>query len=99
LTPLFRAPRTLIVFASLSLLAAGLSSCGRRGPVELPPDVQARGQALKAAEEARAKDLPNSTRAKPAPGADESRQPEPAIPGTIGHRPPEQYPFPLDPLL
>ncbi len=82
----------------LAFAAASLAGCGRRGLPELPPETQARGAALKAQEEAAqaraAKGAP-----RPAPGADEASRPPPPIPGTIGNRPPEQYPFPLDPLL
>jgi len=83
----------------LALAAASLSACGRRGPLELPPDVQARGAALKAQQAAaQAKTGPNAP--KPAPGqAQPEEPPEPPIPGTIGNRPPAQYPFLLDPLL
>ena len=89
--------RALFILAAV-LLAAMLSGCGRRGPLELPPDVQARGQMLKAQDEAA---RPRAAQgAKPAaPGEDDPRRPPPPIPGTIGNRPPEQYPFPLDPLL
>lgn len=88
----------LLVFLSVAALAAGLSSCGRRGPLELPPETQARGAALKAEQEAlRGKSARNAPR--PAPGEAAPPAPEPPIPGTIGNRPPEQYPFVLDPLL
>jgi predicted small lipoprotein YifL len=98
LTPIRRALRPLVFLASLALVAASLAGCGRRGPLELPPETQARGQFLKTQEEARAASARSA--AKPRPGMDDAgpKQPE-AIPGTIGHRPPEQYPFPLDPLL
>lgn len=96
LTPLFRTPRKILLAASLALLAAGLSGCGRRGPLELPPEVQAQGKALKAQQEAQAK----AVRGKPQPGAAEAPSaPPPPIPGTLGNRPPADYPFPLDPLL
>jgi predicted small lipoprotein YifL len=83
-----RRTRLLLLFAALA--ASGLASCGRRGPLELPPEVQARGEALKAEQ---AKNAP-----KPAPGQAQPAPPPP-IPGTVGNRPPDQYPFPLDPLL
>ncbi|MGZ9409339.1 MAG: LPS translocon maturation chaperone LptM [Methylocystis sp.] len=86
--------RPLAVLA-LALVAASLGACGRRGPVELPPETQARGAILRAEAEARA-----ARRApRPAAGAPETSLPPPPIPGTIGNRPPAQYPFPLDPLL
>nr|WP_246744688.1 lipoprotein [Methylocystis sp. Sn-Cys] len=78
--------------------ATGLSACGRRGPLELPPEIQAQGEALKAQQAAAlAKSAKNAPR--PAPGQAVPEPPPPPIPGTIGNRPPEQYPFPLDPLL
>lgn len=86
----------LLLLLAAALAAASLSACGRRGPLELPPEVQAQGEALKAAQAAEAS---KTGRAKPAPGAAQPEPPEPRIPGTIGNRPPEQYPFPLDPLL
>lgn len=86
----------LLLLLAAALAAASLSACGRRGPLELPPEVQAQGEALKAAQAAEAS---KTGRAKPAPGAAQPESPEPRIPGTIGNRPPEQYPFPLDPLL
>jgi len=76
--------------------AASLSACGRRGPLELPPEVQARGAALKAAQ---AQSQPVRGAPKPAPGQAAPEPPPPPIPGTMGNRPPAQYPFPLDPLL
>jgi predicted small lipoprotein YifL len=87
--------RTHLLLLLAALAAAGLSACGRRGPLELPPEIQAQGAALKAQQAAAlAKNAP-----KPAPGQAAPESPPPPIPGTIGNRPPEQYPFPLDPLL
>lgn len=88
----------LFPLAAAALIVLGLAGCGRRGPLELPPETQARGAALKAEQDAA------SARAarggpKPIPGQAEAERPDPPIPGTIGNRPPEQYPFPLDPLL
>lgn len=85
------------LFLLAALLAAALSGCGRRGPLELPPETQARGQMLKAQEEAAQAKAARG--AKPPAGAAEERRPPPPIPGTVGNRPPEQYPFLLDPLL
>ena len=88
----------LIFLLAAALIAAGLSGCGRRGPLELPPETQARGEALKAEQDAaRAKAARTSPKA--APGEAEPRSAPVRIPGTIGNRPPEQYPFLLDPLL
>jgi len=86
---------TSLTFIAVAVLAIGLSGCGRRGPLELPPETQARGEALKKQQAQSA----SSDRTRPLPGAEEPAQPAPAIPGTIGNRPPDQYPFPLDPLL
>lgn len=86
--------RLLLLFAG-AVAALGLSACGRRGPLELPPEVQARGAALQAEQDAaRAKNA-----SKPAPGAAEPVSAPVPIPGTVGNRPPAQYPFPLDPML
>ncbi|WP_424360407.1 LPS translocon maturation chaperone LptM [Methylocystis parvus] len=90
-----RRSRLLIL---LALAAASLSACGRRGPLELPPEIQARGEALKA-EQAAAQAKAARNAPKLAPGQAAPEAPEPPIPGTIGNRPPAQYPFPLDPLL
>ncbi len=80
--------------------AAGLSACGRRGPLELPPDVQARGAALRAEQEAaQAKAVPASGPGVKGASAPAAPPPPPPIPGTTGARPPADYPFPLDPLL
>jgi predicted small lipoprotein YifL len=93
-----RGYRLLLLFAGAAA-AFGLSACGRRGPLELPPEVQARGAALKAEQDA-ARAATVRSGPKPAPGAAEPAEPPPPrIPGTIGNRPPDQYPFPLDPLL
>ncbi len=88
-----RRTRLLVLLAVAA--ATSLSACGRRGPLELPPEVQARGEALKAEQAA----APAKNAPKPAPGQAAPTPPAPPIPGTIGNRPPEQYPFPLDPLL
>lgn len=84
--------------ALLFLAVASLSACGRRGPLELPPEVQARGEALKAAQAAEQAKA-GKAGAKAAPGQAPAAPPAPPVPGTIGHRPPDQYPFILDPLL
>jgi predicted small lipoprotein YifL len=86
--------RTRLLILLSAIAATGLSACGRRGPLELPPEVQARGEALKAQQAAA-----QARTAKNAPGQAQPEPPRPPIPGTIGNRPPEQYPFPLDPLL
>lgn len=94
MTPPLLTRRPLAVLA-LALVAASLGACGRRGPLELPPETQARGAILRAEAEAQA----TRTAPRPSPGAPAPSVPPPPIPGTIGNRPPAQYPFPLDPLL
>jgi predicted small lipoprotein YifL len=85
--------RRSVAALALALIAASLGACGRRGPLELPPETQARGAILRAqAEAAQAK---AATHGAPPP----ANVPAPPIPGTVGNRPPDQYPFPLDPLL
>jgi predicted small lipoprotein YifL len=91
-------PRHLRLIFLAAAVGVALSGCGRRGPLELPPEVQARGDALKAQQEASRAKGPQNT-AKPVPGQAQAEAPPPPIPGTIGHRPPDQYPFFLDPLL
>jgi len=92
--------RRIRLLLALALCAGSLAGCGRKGPLELPPDVAAaraeRAQQQQAAAPAKA----------PAGGqqAGFSQEGEkPAAPkwveGDRGHRPPENYPFPLDPLL
>ena len=90
----FRCSTFFAALAALTMLGA-LSGCGRKGPLELPPETQARGAALKALEAQNPKaHAAESNFADKAP-----RKKDPGIPGTSGHRPPEQYPFPLDPVL
>lgn len=96
--PLDKKSRSLALVASTLLLAASLSACGRRGPLELPPDVQARGAALRAEDEARAAHASHGARPKLSEEGAGDKKPQ-AIPGTVGHRPPQDYPFSLDPLL
>jgi predicted small lipoprotein YifL len=82
-------PRTA---ASLLILALALSGCGRRGALDYPPEVAARPKAV----------VVQKTTLTPVGGktpvAEDVKAVE-YIPGTPGYRPPEQYPFILDPLL
>lgn len=89
----------LLLLVAGAVAASGLAGCGRRGPLELPPEVQARGAALKAEQEAARTTAARSGPRPEAGAAEPAALPPPRIPGTIGNRPPEQYPFPLDPLL
>ncbi len=78
--------------ASLLVLALVLSGCGRRGPLDLPPEVAARPKAV----------VVQKTTLTPvdgnAPIAADVKAVE-YVPGAPGYRPPDQYPFILDPLL
>lgn len=108
----FRPP---FLLACLALLfASGLTGCGRKGPLELPPETQAYGEALKKQKlESQA-----ANGGAPAPAAASTQTSSPQneasqkfdpnseklpkksdIPGTSGNRPPQEYPFPLDPIL
>jgi len=86
-----RARRLIFILAIAPTLLVG---CGRKGPNELPPDVQAAREAQAAQQQAEA--------AKGG-AAKLSEQGEKAelkpVPGEKGHRPPKDYPFPLDFLL
>ncbi len=90
-----RARRLLVSCALAACAAGGLTGCGRKGPLDLPPDVQAVHDARRAqldAEAARA--------AGPKRPSETGEAPKPKwAPGDIGHRPPPDYPFILDPLL
>ncbi len=91
--------RPSLLLACLALLfASGLAGCGRKGPLELPPETQAYGEALKKQrQEAQASGKTDATQ----PFQPNSEQPsrKSDIPGTSGNRPPQEYPFPLDPIL
>jgi predicted small lipoprotein YifL len=86
----------LPAFALVALALLALSGCGRRGPLELPPEYQAQGAALKAQQDA---ELARTSPRKGATGAPVPAPPPPIPSGVTGNRPPAQYPFPLDPLL
>jgi predicted small lipoprotein YifL len=83
--------RAFVLAASAALALAG---CGRKGPLELPADVQAERAARQAAEQANA---PQNGQ-KPSGEAGPPQPPPPQL-GDPGRRPPALYPFPLDPLL
>ncbi|HMK88374.1 MAG TPA: lipoprotein [Methylocystis sp.] len=78
---------------ALSFAAFALSGCGRKGPLELPADVQAERNARRAEEQAAA-----ARAGRKLPEDEPSGKPKPQ-PGDIGRRPPADYPFFLDPLL
>lgn len=86
-------PRAAVLLLSMTLAAAALSGCGRRGALELPPEVAARPKEV----------VVQRTPVVPPPGSnrpvEEDVKAQEFVPGTIGRRPPEQYPFILDPLL
>ncbi len=81
-------------------LASALSACGRKGPLELPPEYQVLERESK---ERRATQEREQAAKGLQPAFDPNSPGEPTkpsgIPGTSGNRPPAQYPFPLDPIL
>ena len=96
-----RAKRLILALAIAPLLAGALAGCGRKGPLELPPDVQAARKekiAEQQAEEAAKAQAENGGRGpklsqqglKPKAGP---------VEGDVGNRPPANYPFFLDPIL
>jgi predicted small lipoprotein YifL len=97
--PPHTARRLAFALVVLPPLFTALAGCGRKGPLELPSDVQT-------AREARAQQLEAETAAKARAGgrrpklSEEGSKPkiEP-VEGERGHRPPGDYPFLLDPLL
>lgn len=86
-------PRAAVLLLCTTLALPVLSGCGRRGAVELPPEVAARPKAV----------VVQRTTVVPPPGSkapvEEEVKAQEYIPGTPGYRPPDQYPFILDPLL
>ena len=106
-------PKLLLACLAL-LLASGLAGCGRKGPLELPPETQAYGEALKKQklESQGANDGGQTSSATPGQTSsshteatqkfdpNNEKQPKKSdIPGTSGNRPIQSYPFPLDPIL
>ncbi len=91
-------PRRSIYGIALGLLALCVAGCGRKGPLELPADVQAERQAQGAQAAAAAEAHP---RGRPPKLSEEGMPPPsrgPAL-GDPGNRPPAVYPFPFDFLL
>ncbi len=91
-------PRKTLSFLLILLSSSGLLGCGRRGPTESPLETQAYEKALKAKEAEEQKALASQGKKTKPKNIDASSQPG-GIPGTTGNRPPEQFPFPLDPIL
>jgi predicted small lipoprotein YifL len=88
-----RAKRLILALAIAPLLAG----CGRRGPLELPPDVQAARQEKIAQQQAdEAAKNPDQKNKLSQQGV--KSKPE-WVEGDVKHRPPEKYPFFLDPIL
>jgi len=99
--PSRRAKRLILALAIAPLLAGALAGCGRRGPLELPPDVQAARQEKLAQQQA-----DEAAKAKAASGdqkpklSDQGAKPKTMpVEGDAGYRPPADYPFFLDPIL
>jgi predicted small lipoprotein YifL len=84
---------------ALGLLALCVGGCGRKGPLELPADVQAERQAQAAQADAAAQAQASGRR--PKLSEEGAPPPAPARPplGDPGNRPPAVYPFPFDFLL
>jgi predicted small lipoprotein YifL len=96
-----RARRLILAFAIAPLLAGALAGCGRMGPLELPPDVEAARKEKLAQQQA-----DDAAKAKAASGGQKQKLSEQGaapkampVEGDIGHRPPADYPFFLDPIL
>jgi predicted small lipoprotein YifL len=95
-----RAKRLILALAIAPLLAGALSGCGRKGPLELPPDVQAARKEKLAQQQA-----DEAARVAAASGGKQKLSEQGAKPrampveGDIGFRPPADYPFFLDPIL
>ena len=83
---------------ALGLLALCVASCGRKGPLELPADVQAERQAQAAQAAAAVEGHPSGRRPKLSEEGAPPPPPGPAL-GDPSNRPPAVYPFPLDFLL
>ena len=98
--PSRRAKRLILALAIAPLLAGALAGCGRKGPLELPPDVQA-ARKEKIAEQQAA----DAAEAKAASGGKQKLSEQGVKPktrpveGDVGYRPPADYPFFLDPIL
>ena len=91
--PSRRARRLILAIAIASLLAGALAGCGRKGPLELPPDVEAAREAKRAKAKAASGDHKQKLSEE---GAKPKAKP---VEGDIGQRPPADYPFFLDPIL
>ena len=82
----------------LALCAGALAGCGRKGPLELPEDVQA--ERLERAKQQQEADAAKASASGQKPTfSQETETPKISNEGDRGHRPPDKYPFPLDPLL
>ncbi len=96
-----RARRLILALAIAPLLAGALAGCGRKGPLELPPDVQAARK-----EKIEQQQADEAAKAKAASGgqgpslSEQGVKPKAQpVEGDVGHRPPADYPFFLDPIL
>jgi predicted small lipoprotein YifL len=96
-----RARRLILALAIAPLLAGALAGCGRKGPLELPPDVQAARQEKLAQQQADEAARTKAASGGQGPKLSEQGVKPKAMPveGDVGHRPPADYPFFLDPIL
>ena len=92
-----RAKRLILTLAIAPLLAGALAGCGRKGPLELPPDVEA-ARKEKIAEKQAAEAAKNPDQKNKLSQQGVKSKPE-WVEGDVKHRPPEKYPFFLDPIL
>ena len=96
-----RAKRLILALAIAPLLTGALAGCGRKGPLELPPDVQAARQEKIAQQQADEAAKATAASGGQAPKLSQQGIKPKARPveGDVGHRPPADYPFFLDPIL
>ncbi len=91
--------RLILAFAIAPLLAGALAGCGRKGPLELPPDVKAARDAKRAQQEAAETAKAGKAGQQPKLSEEGAKSAPTKVEGDVGKRPPEHYPFILDPIL
>ncbi len=91
--------RTQCLIFALAIAPLLLAGCGRKGPNELPPDVQAAREAQAAQQQADAAAKAKAGGKPPKLSEQDQKTELKPVPGEKGFRPPKDYPFPLDFLL